>query len=418
LSVNVRTRQRPLRILAIGSSASTHVVNRVRCFADRGHHVSVLTEQVVGLDRITELVPSAPPGQDAWVTTLLRPAGRLIRRNGVVAADMVRLMLDYRRLLRKAAPDIVHVHYAYSTWGWMAAALGCKPLVVSVMGGDVLFEEQGSPTPRGISLTKRLLQSADLITAKSKFLIGVLDSFGGFGGKSMRVVWGVDPEIFKPLDGGELRAELGIPADAKVVFSPKILQPFYNIDILIEAMAQVVRRESRAHLVVTEYGADAAYRAQLIAQIESLGLQKNVTFVGRIHYERMPQFYSIADVSVGIPRSDGLPQTLLEAMACGVPNIIGRLDRYGEIVTDGQSAIFADITPASVADRILHLFADEKLRRSISTNGRKVVMTEANFPHDVRRLEEAYFRLIDTQIRRRMAKPLMLTDVARYWLRV
>jgi hypothetical protein len=63
------------------------------------------------------------------------------------------------RLLLRCRPDIVHVHYAYSLYGWAAGLLGCRPLVVTVMGGDVLFEEQGSPTPIGKWLTLSCLQS-------------------------------------------------------------------------------------------------------------------------------------------------------------------------------------------------------------------------------------------------------------------
>jgi len=409
-------KRRPLRILAIGSSGSNHVVNRVRCFADRGHDVYLLCEARVGLNRITELVPSAPPGQDEWVRSLVRPVERLLRRDVPGAADMVRLLIAFRRLVKQANPDIVHVHYAYATWGWMAAVLGLKPLVVSIMGGDVLYEEQGSPTPRGIRLTKGLLQCADLITAKSNFLIGVLDSLGGYGGKAIRVMWGVDPETFRPLDGGALRAELGISADARVVLSPKILAPFYNIDVLVEAMAQVVAREPKAQLVLTEYGAAPGYRAQLAAQIAALGLAPHVKFVGAVPHEQMPQYYGLADVSVGIPKSDGLPQTLLEGMACGVPTVVGRLDRYEEVVRDGESAVFADITPTGIADAILKLLRDEALHRRISQAGRDVVVEQANFPHDVSRVEDAYYRLVDRWNFICPPRPRMLSDVALYWL--
>ncbi|MBR1203966.1 MULTISPECIES: glycosyltransferase family 4 protein [unclassified Bradyrhizobium] len=409
---------RPLKILAIGYATSTHVVNRVRCFCALGHEVYLLSTPAAGLTEIIELTPSVHPGRDEWITRLARWGSKLVRRDLSGLSDMARLFFDFRRLIRTTNPDIIHVHYAYSTWAWLAGALGFRPLVVSVMGGDVLFEEQGAPTPRGIALTKRLFAVADRITAKSDFLITKLNELGGYGDKATRVVWGVDPEQFRPLDASALRAECGIPNGARVVLSPKILQPFYNIDVLVEAMASVVKRVPSAHLVVTEYGADPQYRAELTAQIEALGLTLHVSFVGRISYDQMPLFYSMAEVAVGIPHSDGLPQTLLEAMACGVPSVVGRLDRYGEIVKDGENVLFADIDPTDVANTILRLLEDEALRERIAATGRDIVVKVANFPIDVQRVEAIYRELASKPRRRALYRPLMLIDVARYWLRV
>lgn len=408
--------RRPLRILAIGSSASNHVVNRVRCFGERGHEVFLLSELRSGVEGVTELVPSVASGRDEWVRMMVRGLERLMHRKILGSTAMVRLLLDFRWLVNQANPDVIHAHYAYATWAWSAAVLGLKPLVVSVMGGDVLFEEQGSPTPRGIRLTKKLFHSADLITAKSNFLIDALNSLGGYGEKAIRVVWGVDPDVFKPLDAGALRAELGIAPDAKVVLSAKILAPFYNVDIIVEAMPKIVEQEPKAILVVTEYGATPDYRAKLDARIAALGLRRNVQFVGKVDYERMPAFYSMADVSVGIPKSDGLPQTLLEAMACGVPNVIGRLDRYDEIVRDGESAVFADIAPDGVADAVLRVLRDQPLSRRIADVGRKIVMEQANFPRDVQRVENAYYDLVGRRNLVRLPRPMMLSDIAMYWL--
>jgi glycosyltransferase involved in cell wall biosynthesis len=409
---------RPLRILAIGYATSTHVVNRVRCFRALGHEVYLLGTPAAGLTDVTELVPSVRPGQDEWVARLVRWSGRLVRRDLSGISDMVRLFLDCRRLIKTTNADVFHVHYAYSTWAWLAGALGVRPLVVSIMGGDVLFKEQGAPTPRGIALTKRLLAAADRITAKSDFLIGVLDELGGYRRKAIRVIWGVDPEQFRPLDASALRSEYGIPAKARVILSPKILQPFYNIDVLVEALAVVVSSVPEAHLVVTEYGADPQYRAALDDQIKRLGLGNHITFVGRIPHDQMPLYYNLADVAVGIPRSDGLPQTLLEAMACGVPNIVGRLGRYSEIVKDGESALFTDIEPASVAEAILRLLQDEGLRKSVIARGRETVMDVASFPRDVRRMEAVYRELAVQPKQRFRYRTMMLVDVARYWLRV
>jgi glycosyltransferase involved in cell wall biosynthesis len=181
-------------------------------------------------------------------------------------------------------------------------------------------------------------------------------------------------------------------------------------------MAKVIQHETKARLVVTEYGATPEYRAKLDERVAALGLQPYVTFVGKIAPEGMPLFYSMADVSVGIPKSDGLPQTLLEAMACGVPNVIGRLDRYGEIVRDGESALFTDITPDGVADAILRLLRDPVLSQRVAEQGRKIVTEQANFPRDVAQVENAYYTLTNRRNLVRLPRPMMLADVAMYWL--
>src|SRR5439155_25238468 len=121
--------------------------------------------------------------------------------------DIAYLLYNYLCILKQCKPDIVHIHYAYSIWAWMAAVTS-YPLVVSIMGGDVLFDEQGSPTLRGKWLTQQLLKSADLITSKSDYLITVLNTLGGFGSKAIKVVWGVDLARFQHVDTTALRAQL------------------------------------------------------------------------------------------------------------------------------------------------------------------------------------------------------------------
>src|SRR5262249_17880339 len=152
-----------------------------------------------------------------------------LKNSRICDEGTVLLLYNCLHIIKECQPDIVHVHYAYDTWSWMAAVADRHPLVVSVMGGDVLFEEQNSPTPRGKWLTRQLLQSADLITSKSDYLITVLDKLGGFGAKAVKVVWGVDLNRFQRVDATALRIQLGLLPQHRIILSPKILLPFYNI---------------------------------------------------------------------------------------------------------------------------------------------------------------------------------------------
>jgi glycosyltransferase involved in cell wall biosynthesis len=364
--------RRPLTICAIGSSRSTHVVSRVKCFADRGHRVFLICDSRAGIEGVTELVPS----------------GRPIR-----GLRSLSLLLSVPGLIRRCRPDVVHVHFAYSPLAWMAAVADRHPLVVSVMGGDILFDEQGSPTSSGRRLTLRLLESADLITSKSDFLIGVLDRLGGFGAKAIKVVWGVDLKHFRRVDAGSLRTALGLGPEDRVILSPRILQRFYNVHEIVEAMPRVVAAIPDARLLITEYQADPVYRAEIFRRVEALGLGEHVRFVGSVPHDEMPQHYSLADVTVAVPPSDGLPQTLLEGMACGAPSILSRLPRYEELVTHGESAFFVDISPESIAVGVVRLLEDAELCERIATAGREIVAMHADLDDDVHRVERKYYEL-------------------------
>jgi len=388
--------RRPLRICAIGSSTSSHVVSRVKRFADRGHHVFLISDTRSGLDGVTELVPSARP---------------------IRGLRSLSLLLGVPKLIRECRPDVIHVHFAYSPFAWMAMVADRHPLVVSVMGGDILFDEQGSPTASGRRLTRRLLDSADLITSKSAFLIDVLDRLGGFGAKAMKVVWGVDLKHFRRVDAGGLRTTLGLRREDRVILSPRILQRFYNVHLIVEAMPRIAAAVPGSRLLITEYQADLAYRDEILRRVRALGLEDCVRFVGHVPYADMPQYYSLADVAVGVPPSDGLPQTLLEAMACGAPSIVSRLSRYEELVTHGESAYFVDLTPESIADGVIRVLQDAALRERIASMGRAIVATHADFDRDVDRVETKYYELSTAGKRRRARygrRAGILVDVARH----
>src|SRR5438477_2210236 len=197
-----------LTICAIGEADSVHVATRIRCFADMGHHVYLITPSPSrrGIAGVTELVPGfdAALADRGWRGALARGSRRI---GGETLCHLFRIV-GFVRLLRRRRPDIVHVHYAYSLYGWAAGLLGCRPLVVTVMGGDVLFEEQGSPTPIGKWLTLNLLRKADYITSKSHHLTRTIDQLAGVGAKAERIIWGIPISQFGRIDTSALRRSL------------------------------------------------------------------------------------------------------------------------------------------------------------------------------------------------------------------
>ena len=419
MAMHNRTDNKKFTICAIGSSESSHVVSRVKCFAERGHRVYLLCNTVTGLAGVTEIVPQALSIR--WLHIVFKVANafskRILKQSIIHYEGIAYLLYNYLQILKQCKPDVVHIHYAYSIWAWMAAVTS-YPVVVSIMGGDVLFDEQGSPTPRGKWLTLQLLENADLVTSKSDYLIAVLDRLGGFGSKAIKVVWGVDLARFHHVDTTALRAQLGLSPQHRVILSPKILQPFYNVHLLVEAMPHILTACSEARLLITEYLADPDYRKQIGERVEQLGIQDCVTFVGHIPHHEMPLYYSLAEVTVAVPSSDGLPQTLLEGMACAVPNILSHLPRYEEVVTHEESAYFVDSSPQGIAEGVLRLFSDRALCSRIVYNGLEVVKAEADFAKEVSRVESKYTEVLARPRKRRglLARARILREVSRYFI--
>lgn len=376
--------RRPLTIVAVGAGSSTHVARFVQWFAKRGHRVFLFSDSPnpSGIEGVEQLVPPVR----RWIPRVPRPM-RGALYHGLSGLDLV-------RALRASRPDVVHVYYAYSYYAWVAGLIGCRPLAVTVMGGDVLFDEQGSPGPIGKSLTIRLLRQADYITLPSDFLIDVVHHLAGHSNKTERIFWGVSPDEFGFRDASTLRLALGLAPGARIILSPKILQPLYRVHLIVEALEIVRRSIPDAVLVVSEYEADPAYRDQIARRLEELDLSEHVRFVGQIPYEDMPTYYSLAEVSIGIPSSDGMPQALLEAMACGTPTILSRLPRYEEIVQHEESAYFVDPQPEMIAAGIVRLLDDAALHGRIADAGRRIVTEQANFDKEAARVESSYRELV------------------------
>src|SRR5260370_1112213 len=79
-------------------------------------------------------------------------------------------------------------------------------------------------------------------------------------------------------------AALGLAREERVIVSPRILQRFYNVHLIVEAMPRIVAAIRGARLLITEYQADVAYRDEIFRRVRALGLKEHVRFVGHVPY--------------------------------------------------------------------------------------------------------------------------------------
>ena len=319
LSLRLGRVSRP-RLLVLGPGHSPLARARVAPFLGRFQVLWVTTEPLP-----SEWV-ARHPGL-SWVH-LPRPAlRRLPRRLFVHTADYLLEVADLIR--RRFRPDLVHVHYL-SQLDALALYPHRKrvPLVVTLMGADVLEEQVARPMAQDL-VVRAVMRRARAVTAKSEFLAERARALGAWPERVHRVPWGVDLTRFRPLGDDEraqARRRLGLPAEGTLLLSSRALQPLYNHLPLLEAVAGLARRP---RLVFTRAAEEPAYAARVAARARALGLE--ATFLAPQPPEEMPGLYGAADAVASLPASDGLPQTLLEALACARPVLALDLPAYREL---------------------------------------------------------------------------------------
>jgi glycosyltransferase involved in cell wall biosynthesis len=267
------------------------------------------------------------------------------------------------------------------------------------MGGDILGEDwQPRNEIRERSLTPYALRNADLITCWSEKLVKVVRRYCRPETSVEVVHGGVELTKFQPGPKPEhLRQQLNIPGHAKVILSPRLMRPLYNLDKLALAAETVWAAEPETWFLfaVLPVATDAAYE-QRVREILSSDGRERVRFLNAIQHEEMQDYYRLADVTVSIPSSDGTPMSVLESLACGTPVVVSDIENYdANYIERDKTALFAE--PAnvqSVATAILRLLREPDTADALATEGRRRIERTGSYEAQMLKMEKLYYSLI------------------------
>jgi glycosyltransferase involved in cell wall biosynthesis len=284
------------------------------------------------------------------------------------------------RFINRIQPDLIHVYYAYQQADTFVLER-FKPLLITVMGGDILTEQ--SFNGMRAWLIKRMLDNADIITSKTFFLDTALNRIGNYSSKIRRVTWGVDTKKFYPgLNISFLRNRWNIQPEDMVFFCPRICQPFYNNHLILQAFSYYLQgagKELKSKLLITELFSEKSYSQKLRGLVTELGLTGKVYFVGTIPHQEMPAYFNLADIMVSTPPSDGMPQSLYEAMACGSYPILGNLPQYQEIIQDGVNGRLVPVGDVfALSEAMSWVATHDQHRKTTTAFNRKLILEMAD----------------------------------------
>ena len=303
-----------MKILYIADSTSIHTKRWVNYFRDGGHDISIIT-----LGKKRETIPG------------IRHLANF-EQFYYGSPTFLPVLFQVRRIVGMEKPDILHGHFVHQ-YGWLAALSGFHPLVITAWGTDILNLPEASRLKVGKYLTQHALKKADLLTGTSEHLRSEMIRLGARADRVHVIFWGVDIDRFRPdVDSTTLRKKLGIAPEQIVILSNRNHSALYNNDIVIEAMAQVLKSFPQAILVLQNAGGNL--EPQLRSLVRKLGIDASVRFLQQFNHEDLPALYAMSQIYVSVPSWDAGPVSLKEAMACGAVPIISDLPGPGEWVTD------------------------------------------------------------------------------------
>jgi N-acetyl-alpha-D-glucosaminyl L-malate synthase BshA len=198
---------------------------------------------------------------------------------------------------------------------------------------------------------------------------------------------GVDLKRFSYLSRKEIRVNLNIKDEEKIILFVGNLRPVKGVKYLIEAIKLIRDKNKNVRLFLVGDGTEREYLENLTKEYD---LEKYVNFLGKISNLKIPEYMMASDLFVLPSLSEGVPLVILEAMASGLSIIASNVGGLPEIIHDKENGFLVEPgQPEKIAEKVLQLLENEPLREKMSKNN-KDKAKEYDWKAIVVRLEEVY----------------------------
>jgi len=306
--------------------------------------------------------------------------------------------------------SLIHSHYWYSG----SVALKLKdyfeiPMVhnchsLGRVKYNVLEEEKPPFADMRLLEEELILRRANAVIASTPQEVkNILDLYNVTGENIDLIRAGVDERLFRPIEKTEAIKETGLDFEKTILFIGRITKA-KGLRILIKALKKVeIDFNKELKLLIVGGDISGAMHSEIESrekkyikkQINELNLSDDVIFLGPIDREKLPYYYSLADICVIPSLYESFGLVAVEAMACGTPVIASKAGGLAHTVKNGYSGLhFVPGRSDHLAKRILGIITDSEKLREMGINARIRASIEFGLEKTVRQIKVLYVSLI------------------------
>jgi len=322
--------------------------NIAKCLVRKGNEVHILTSRDEGL-------PKESKEEGFFVHRIFYPKIRIL---GVILFWIKSLLY-----LKKINPEIIHSQgIQMAVPCFLAKKFLKKSYVVYCQGFDIYL-----PWKFKRLISNSILKNAKVVIALTENMRSKVQEI--YNREVFIIPNGIEPKRFGNLSKEAMRNKLGTKKEEKNILFVGTLKSVKGVKYLIEAVGIVKEKVPEIKLLLV---GDGGERKNLEKLVEELNLENYVTFIGKIPNEEVPKYMMISDVFVLPSLSEGLPITILEAMASGLPIVATKVGGLPEIVRERENGFLVEPKNSKeIAEKVLYLLSNDKIRNSISLNNKE-----------------------------------------------
>lgn len=264
-----------------------------------------------------------------------------------IACQFSRLLPLAARIRREFRFDLIDAHFCYpegSAAALLATVFGV-PFTITLRGSETMFD---GFRYRRAAMTAALRRAAAVVAVSDELRAFAL-SRGADPGRTRTVPNGIDPEVFHFQDPAAMRRRHNLPIGRRLLLTAGELIEAKGHHLVAVALRSVLARGIDAELWIAGAAAHGGPQFEHILrkQVRNAGLDSRVRFLGWVEQREMSELLSAADLFCFASYTEGWPNVVNEALACGAPVVVTQVggvaamlpsSNYGTIVPQGNPA--------------------------------------------------------------------------------